>query len=336
MVNGEWISGESFRVMVKHICKLFFMILVAFVGCNGSGQSALDFQRVCEGLVNQTRRPLPKNITVSGPNELKLELVYIEPGCFTMGRNRPFRWLARIINWETREPHDSPARKVTITKGFYIGKYEVTTAQYAKFLNSPDVNAPEEQFIALNECARIIKDGQYISRPGAEDCAVNTVPWYGADAFCKWLSKTTGRCFRLPTDAEWEFTARGPGGRPYPEPNPRLSVTKPRQTEPWMGPSVYSIAEKFPSNVTCEGVVGMAHLPGEWVSDYFARRHSRKDKIDPTGPKEPICLPYDHPPYRVLRQPEYWMTERQPGFEVLGDAGVYGFRVLMEVEGARL
>ncbi|MCP4256383.1 MAG: formylglycine-generating enzyme family protein [Planctomycetes bacterium] len=316
--------------MVKYLSKLFLLLLLALVGCqyNRQSDSDLDLAR---------SMPAPeKNITVNGPNDLNLELIYIKPGRFTMGRNRPFLWLITPISFflNYHWSYDSPAKKVTITKGFYIGKYKVTVAQYCKFLNSID-SSQSEKCIAGNPWTRITKqDSKYLPKPGVEDCAVNTVPWYGANAFCKWLSDTTGHKFRLPTDAEWEFTARGPGNT-YPEPKTKWSR---EQKESWMGPSVYSIAEKYPSNVTPDGVVGMRSDGGigEWVSDYFDYKHSRRDKIDPTGPKKPPKSPSKNrpnsPPLRVLRRAMHNITDRKYGYEVGYDAGIYGFRVLMEVD----
>jgi hypothetical protein len=204
-------------------------------------------------------------------------------------------------------------------------------------LNSPDVNRPQ-QFIAFNYWSRITKrDGLYVPRPEAEKRRVNTVPWSGANAFCEWLSKKTGRRFRLPTEAEWEFTARGTEGRFYPWGDEEVKWTSYEPTakdeEPGIKPSVYSIAEAFPANVTPDGVVGMFDYVGEWVSDYYAD-YPRKEEIDPTGPKDPPDLsPWrDQPPgYRVLRRSLFALTERAFGLDA-DQAGIYGFRVLMELD----
>lgn len=281
---------------------------------------------------------LEKQISITGPYDIELELIYIEPGSFIMGRDtRLDSWLS-IINFEFQIYLDEgPPRKVTITKGFYIGKYEVTAAQYCKFLNSPDVNQLE-RFITFNYWSRIIKrNGRYVPRPETEDCTAYTVPWAGANAFCEWLSKSTGRRFRLPTEAEWEFTARGPEGREFPWGNKEPKWLSEAATDsnevkfskPWMGPSVYSIQERLPSDVTPDGVVGML-CSKEWVQDYYAD-YPRKDEIDPTGPKDPPHLwrRRDHRlGYRVLRKGG--LTGRALGLHAEG--GGYDFRVLMEVD----
>lgn len=347
--------------MVRHIAKLCLLIVVVLTGWIQASESGADSNRASDASPIQSQqaqelekqivpsgpnelepeqpRKLEKQIVVTGPNDLELELIYIEPGSFIMGRDtRLDSWLS-IINFEFGIYLDEgPPRKVTITKGFYIGKYPVTASQYCKFLKSPDVNQPE-QFIAFNRWSRILKrDGRFVPRPETEDCAVNTVPWAGANAFCEWLSESTSRRFHLPTEAEWEFTARGPEGREYPwgnkEPKWLSEATDPNEVEfskPWTGLSVYSIPERFPSMVTPDGVVGMCSNLGEWVQDYYAD-YPRKDEIDPTGPKDPPDLwPWlDHPPgCRVLRRGG--LTERQPGLDA-NHAGIYGFRVLVELD----
>jgi formylglycine-generating enzyme required for sulfatase activity len=51
---------------------------------------------------------------------------------------------------------------------------------------------------------------------GKDDHPVVDISWHDALAFCDWLSQETGRSFRLPTEAEWEKSARGPNGQLYP------------------------------------------------------------------------------------------------------------------------
>lgn len=279
---------------------------------------------------------MEKNIVVAGPNGLEIEMVYIEPGRFTMGRSTTFdSWLGAIV-MEDFGADEGPPTNVTITKGFYIGKYKVTVDQYCTFLNSPDTNHPGH-FIAFNKWARVLEEsGHYVPKEGTRDCAANTVPWEGARAFCRWLSKQTDHRFRLPTEAEWEFTARGPEGRCFPWGNSeRLRwateyARKDKYPDLWKGPAVQNIGKRR-INVTPDGVVGMASSVGEWVSDYYAERYPSYDEVDPTGPNSPVT--WSPPlPYRVLRRCIYHprITQREAGYYA-NDGGCYSFRVLMEV-----
>ncbi|MHC4636006.1 MAG: SUMF1/EgtB/PvdO family nonheme iron enzyme, partial [Planctomycetota bacterium] len=81
---------------------------------------------------------------------------------------------------------EAPVRKVTITKGFYISKTEVTIEQYRKFKS----------------------DYPGFSDKLDNDPYATGVSWYDAVRFCRWLSKKEGLPYRLPTEAEWEYVCR--------------------------------------------------------------------------------------------------------------------------------
>jgi len=101
-----------------------------------------------------------------------------------------------------------PQHRVYLAE-FYLGKVPVTNAQYAAFVQSAGCEAPS-----------------YWDREGIPsdkgDHPVVQVSWRDARAFCDWLNETTGLSFRLPTEAEWEKTARGANGRTYPRGGPSV------------------------------------------------------------------------------------------------------------------
>ena len=125
------------------------------------------------------------NATVS------LDMLWVEPGTFTMGS--PVLENGRDEGQE--EQHD-----VSISKGFYLGKHEITQAQYEAIMtgNSEDRNATPSEF------------GGNPNRP------VENVSWHDAIAFCQILTqkeKDAGRLpadwnYTLPTEAQWEYARR--------------------------------------------------------------------------------------------------------------------------------
>jgi formylglycine-generating enzyme required for sulfatase activity len=109
-----------------------------------------------------------------------MEFVWIQPGCFSMGS--PETEKDRSANEGLHE---------VCLKGFWMGKTEVTNAQYQRFNARHDSGSYESY--ALNE------PNQPVVR----------VIWQDAVAYADWLSGKTGLLFRLPTEAEWEYAARG-------------------------------------------------------------------------------------------------------------------------------
>lgn len=108
-----------------------------------------------------------------------MDFVYITGGCYTMGNPNENGW---------RE--EKPTHEVCID-GFYMGKYEVTNAQMLRIF--PEHDSGELYGLSLR---------------GDEYPAVN-ISWHKAKEFVRRLSVKTGRKFRLPTEAEWEYAARG-------------------------------------------------------------------------------------------------------------------------------
>jgi len=140
-----------------------------------------------------------------------LNMVLIHNGTFQMGDIQ-----------DIGAPWELPVHEVTLTQDFYMGKYEVTNGEYVKFLNAQSVIDPnwilieDEIFCGLtgdisNPSGIEVKKSpeDYTNRP------VVYVSWYGAVAYCNWLSEEygytlgTGAGYRLPTEAEWEYACRG-------------------------------------------------------------------------------------------------------------------------------
>ncbi len=122
------------------------------------------------------------NKTISLGDGVELEMIWIEPGTFTMGSPED----------ELGRDNEETLHEVTLTKGYYLGKYEVTQAQYETVTG---------------------KNPSYFK---GDNLPVEMVSWYDAKAFCEKLTlqeKTAGRLpqgyeYTLPTEAQWEYACR--------------------------------------------------------------------------------------------------------------------------------
>jgi formylglycine-generating enzyme required for sulfatase activity len=121
---------------------------------------------------------------------VSLEMIEIPAGTFTMGSPG---------NEAERFSHEGPPHAVSVP-AFAMGKYEVTQAQWREVATLPKVK------IDLNPEPSFFK---------GDDLPVERVSWNDAVEFCARLSRKTGRAYRLPSEAEWEYAARAGTTTPF-------------------------------------------------------------------------------------------------------------------------
>jgi formylglycine-generating enzyme required for sulfatase activity len=132
--------------------------------------------------------------TLSISHPISLLLVRVPAGEFLMGS---------VVARDKHAYDDELPPHTVYLPDFYIGKYPVTNTQYQAFVRATGHRAPGHW-----EQGRI--------PAGKDNHPVVAVSWDDAVAFCDWLSRETKQPFRLPTEAEWEKSARGTDGRIYP------------------------------------------------------------------------------------------------------------------------
>ncbi len=139
---------------------------------------------------------------------------------------------------------------------YHIARTPVTNAQYAAFVKATNHSKPGHW------------EGGKL--PGSkEDHPVVAVSWHDAMAYCRWLSESTGKTYRLPSEAEWEKAARGAEGRIYPwgdQWDPKRCNTKeggPGDTTP--------VAHFSPQGDSSYGCVDMAGNVWEWTLSLWGK-----------------------------------------------------------------
>jgi iron(II)-dependent oxidoreductase len=154
---------------------------------------------------------------------------------------------------------ERPAHPVTV-KSFFIDRRPVTNAEFAEFLRQFGARNARGQHLFDDDDsdARIERvAGRWRAHKGFEDHPAVEMTWYGARDFCRWKNK------RLPTEAEWEFAARGREGRAYPWGEAKPDRTRARYGAGW-GRTV--AAGSLPAGAPPEGVLALAGNVHEWTA----------------------------------------------------------------------
>lgn len=151
--------------------------------------------------------------------------------------------------------------------GYWIGKHEVTMAQYKTFVSKTGYKPLPEFALKFS--------------PGENYPAIG-VSWEDATAYCKWLSGKLGVNVKLPTEAQWEKAARGTEKRQYP-----WGEDEPDKTRANFGNHVgtTSAVGSYPEGISPYGLLDMAGNVFEWCRDWYdSRYYLTPPDENPTGP----------------------------------------------------
>jgi formylglycine-generating enzyme required for sulfatase activity len=242
-------------------------------------------------------------------NGIQLEMVAIPEGSFVMGSPK---------DEPERSDSESPQHTVTL-KSFFLGKYSVTQAQWKAVAALPQVNRE--------------LDAEPSSFKG-ENRPVETVSWYDAVEFCDRLSQKTGRHYRLPSEAEWEYACRAGTTTPF-----HFGETITPELANYNGEYTYGAGAKgiYRQETTPVGSFGVANAFGlydmhgnvwEWCAD---QRHENYEGAPTDGR---AWLDDNDNQRRVLRSssllfaPRYCRSASRNDIDADGRNGDIGFRVV--------
>lgn len=164
------------------------------------------------------------------------------------------------------DDENSPKRQIFVD-AFYMDRYEVTVARYAKFLEATGSTNPPDKWDTVD-----------LRRNG--ELPVIGVDWRDAEAYCTWSKK------RLPTEAEWEKAARGVDERLYPwgHSTPQFDEANFRNMSPEAYAGGLTAVGTHHAGSSAFGVEDLAGNAAEWVADWYTETFPTNDVRNPKGP----------------------------------------------------
>ncbi len=217
--------------------------------------------------------------------DLAVNMIYVKGGTFEMGNKK-----------DSKREHDEENVHEATLSDFYIGKTEISVAQFAKFVDETNYVTNAEQrggdYIWDSENAvmkfqkganwRCDEYGSLLDSTDYVYFPVIYISWNDANEFCKWLSAKTKKNYSLPTEAEWEYAARGGNSKKryvYSGSNKAEKVAwYSESTEMRMCPMAY----KEPNQL---GIYDMSGGVYEWCSDWYEDKYPTESQVNPTGPE---------------------------------------------------
>jgi formylglycine-generating enzyme required for sulfatase activity len=205
-------------------------------------------------VIDATIQPAPWDgkTTVNG---VTFRMIPVKPGTFIMGSP----------STETGSgTNERPQHEVTLTKEYYIGETQVTQALWIAVMGTNPS-----------------------SHKGNKDLPVEHVSFIDCQAFIAKLNELTGKKFRLPTEAEWEFAARGgtlSKGYMFPGTSSPQQGGKPKEYIWYTSNSngtTQPVAQKQPNEL---GIYDMGGNVFEWCQDWYKYPYPSEPVTDPTGP----------------------------------------------------
>ena len=213
--------------------------------------------------VTPLARSLEKQRYANFVNSVQSEMLLVTSGAFKMGSVAP-----------EANAHEQPVTPVTIGC-FFMSRHPITNAQFEAF--APGHLAKRASW--ANERHPVV----YVSSREAE-------------SFCQWLSQKEGKRYRLPTEAEWEYAARGTEGRTFPwgercETGHFANFADVNTAFPWRNAAINDgFAEtapvgSFPRGASAFGIEDLAGNVFEWCLDFY-EPYRGKDVTNRRGPNQ--------------------------------------------------
>ena len=207
---------------------------------------------------NESEKVPTETTTQNATDPFATQMVLIQGGTFTMGSN------------DTEASDDEKPNHSVTLDDFYMGKYEVTQAQWKAVMGTSDTLSNPSYF-------------------KGDDLPVENVSWSDVQVFLTKLNQMTGKNYRLPTEAEWEYAARGGNkskGYTYAGSDFSRNWDTVRDEVAWYddnsASTTHTVGQKKPNELGLYDMSGNVH---EWCQDWYDSDYYKKSPANnPTGP----------------------------------------------------
>lgn len=222
-------------------------------------------------------------------NSIGMEFVWIPPGEFMMGSRLSESELKEkyedamlkdglgTSGWEQIKT-DFPQHPVNLTKGYWIGRHEVTQAQYKSIMG----NNPSYFRYKCPHCRKFIdpdllKDDVFSDF--MQNYPVETILWFQTQEFCYKLSRKENKTYKLPTEAQWEYACRAGSTTVFSFGDDFKKISEYAWYDGNSSEQTHSVGQKKPN---AWGLYDMHGNVSEWCLDrYDPNFYSDSPKIDP-------------------------------------------------------
>jgi formylglycine-generating enzyme required for sulfatase activity len=234
------------------------------------------------------------------PGGATIEMVWIEPGTFIMGTTEEQKQAMISEGWEDDFERELPAHEVTITRGFWLGKYELTQGQWESVMGTTPWSGRD-----------------YVQERASNPAA--WISWEDVQAFIGVLNEMEGsEVYRLPTEAQWEYACRAGSTTRWSFGDDESMLGE----YAWYDANAWNVGEKYAHEVGAKlpnpwGLHDMHGNVWEWCWDWYGT-YSSGAQVDPMGPSSGS--------YRVVRCGDFgyyaWSTRSAnrsyltPGFHI--------------------
>ena len=321
------------------------MIRVARIGIAVAVVVAWAAASLCAG---ELAKKYTEVITDKEKKEHKLDMVLIPGGTFRMGSPE---------GEEGREKHEGPQHTVKLAP-FYMATTETLYTFYMAFYDETHQGKRDKGLEEpMDEWKEALEKVDTITGPtpiygditnswGEEERPVLMCSWFQAMVFCKWLSKKTGKTYRLPTEAEWEYACRAGTTTAYSFGDDPDQLEDYAWYEDNSDDMTQQVAKKKPNPW---GLYDMHGNVAEWCIDFYEpTTYAERAKNNPADGAKPLAKGKVHvarggawdSPVEALRsahrmfEEDWWRAEdpQEPKSRWwLPKLGIIGFRVVCEI-----